>query len=134
MCEIGNNGNIPPNLPIFDGKNWDHWCAKMRVIFNFQECNEVVDGGYEPLGENPTDAQRETHKETKKRDQKALFFIHQCVNAVVFEKISDATTSKQAWDVLVKLYGGDEKVKKVRLQSLRRQYELLQMKNNESIA
>lgn len=70
--EMGNNGNIPPNLPIFYGKNWDRWCAKMRVIFNFQECNEVVDGGYEPLGENPTNAQRETHKETKKSESVVL--------------------------------------------------------------
>jgi hypothetical protein len=34
-------------------------------------------------------------------------------------------SSKGAWDILVKYYGGDPKVNKVKLQSLRRQYELL---------
>ncbi|MCI60707.1 hypothetical protein A2U01_0081963, partial [Trifolium medium] len=36
-----------------------------------------------------------------------------------------ATTSKDAWDILQKSYGGDAKVKKVKLQALKRQYELL---------
>ncbi|XP_057417996.1 uncharacterized protein LOC130712175 [Lotus japonicus] len=62
---MGNNGNLPANLPIFDGKNWDQWCSKMRVIFNFQEVGEYVDGGYERLGENPTEAQRTAHKAMK---------------------------------------------------------------------
>ncbi|XP_057423633.1 uncharacterized protein LOC130717434 [Lotus japonicus] len=131
---MGSNGNIPANLPIFDGKNWDQWCSKMRVIFNFQEVGDYVDGGYAQLGENPTEAQRTAHKAAKKNDQKALFYIHQCVNSKVFDKISESKTSKEAWDLLTKYYGGDSKVKKVRLQSLRRQYELLQMKSDESIA
>ena len=33
-----------------------------------------------------------------------------------------------------KSYGGDAKVKKVKLQALKRQYELLQMKSDESVA
>jgi hypothetical protein len=38
----------------------------------------------------------------------------------VFEKIVDAETSKGAWDILQKSYGGDAKVKKVKLQALKR--------------
>ncbi|GAU45877.1 hypothetical protein TSUD_401030, partial [Trifolium subterraneum] len=52
----------------------------------------------------------------------------------VFEKIADATTSKDAWDILQKSYGGDAKVKKVKLQALKRQFELLEMKNDEAVA
>jgi len=50
------------------------------------------------------------------------------VDNKVFEKIADTESSKEAWDTLVKYFGGDDKVKKIRLQSLIRQYELLQMK------
>ncbi|GAU35825.1 hypothetical protein TSUD_56310 [Trifolium subterraneum] len=70
----------------------------------------------------------------QKKDSKALFLIHQCVDSKVFEKIADATTSKDAWDILQKSYGGDAKVKKVKLQALKRQFELLEMKNDEAIA
>ncbi|GAU44503.1 hypothetical protein TSUD_122730 [Trifolium subterraneum] len=78
--------------------------------------------------------QRTTFIETQKKDNKALFLIHQCVDSKVFEKIADATTSKDAWDILQKSYGGDAKVKKVKFQALKRQFELLEMKSDESIA
>ena len=32
------------------------------------------------------------------------------------------------------MYGGDEKLKKVKLQTLRKQYEMIQMKEDESIS
>src|ERR1044072_3560884 len=67
----------------------------------------------------------------RKKDQKALFYIHQCVDENVFKKIVDSMMSKEAWDILVRCYGGDASVKKVKLQSLRKQYENLNMKNNE---
>jgi hypothetical protein len=62
-----------------------------------------------------------------------LFLIHQCVDSANFEKISSATSSKQAWEILQNAHGGGDKVKKVQLQSLRRQYELLGMMDKESI-
>ncbi|XP_050875953.1 uncharacterized protein LOC127079616 [Lathyrus oleraceus] len=37
----------------------------------------------------------------RKKDQKALFYIHQCVDVNVFEKIVDSTTTTDAWDILV---------------------------------
>ncbi|GMP54920.1 hypothetical protein CsSME_00019913 [Camellia sinensis var. sinensis] len=45
-----------------------------------------------------------------------------------------ATTSKQAWSTLQKEFQGDSKVIVVKLQSLRRDFETLYMKNGESIA
>ncbi|MCI22098.1 retrovirus-related pol polyprotein from transposon TNT 1-94, partial [Trifolium medium] len=124
------------NLPILDGKNWDMWVKQMRVIFNVQEVHEQVNNGFDPLPVNPTKAQRTTLREAKKKDNKALFLIHQCVDAKVFEKIADSLSSKDAWDILQKRYGGDLKVTKVKLQALKRQYELrqnriLKTNNNE---
>lgn len=51
----------------------------------------------------------------------------------VFEKIVESDSFKEALDTLVKYFNGDEEVKKTRLQSLRRQYELLQMKKEEKM-
>ncbi|GAU39052.1 hypothetical protein TSUD_396570 [Trifolium subterraneum] len=127
------NSSLPSNLPILDSKNWDQWCIRMNVIFGFQDVEDLVKNGYNALAADATEAQQTTFREVKKKDCKALFLIHQCVDSANFEKISSATSSKQAWDTLNNAHGGGDKVKKVRLQSLRRQYELLGMMDKESI-
>ncbi|WJX25474.1 hypothetical protein P8452_14509 [Trifolium repens] len=127
------NGAFPGNLPILNGKNYDSWCKQMRVVFGFQDVWDLVQGGVEPVTESSTDAQKAVHKELKKRDYKALFIIHQCVNPDNFERVGDAQSAKEAWDNLEKAYGGATKVKKVRLQTHKRQYELLQMEEKESV-
>ncbi|WJX93643.1 hypothetical protein P8452_75143 [Trifolium repens] len=111
---MAGNNNFHANLPVFDGKNWDRWVKQMKVIFNVQEVNEQRNAAITPLPENANEEQRTTFREAKKKDNKALFLIHQCVDS--------------------KSYGGDAKVKKVKLQALKRQYELLQMKSDESVA
>ena len=127
------NGNFPASMSVLIGKNYDDWCAQMKVIFRFQDVTEVVQEGVQELDRNPTDAQKVAHRDLMKRDAKALFIIHQCVDADNFQKIRSADTAKKAWDTLDKSYAGDSKLKKVKLQTLRRQYELLQMSDQESI-
>ena len=97
----------------------------MKVIFAYQEVQEVVDEGYPALVEGATEAQRAVHRENKKKDNKALFFIHQCIDNAHFEKIASAKTSHEAWKILEKCNEGADQLKKVRLQTLRRQYELM---------
>ncbi|GAU10771.1 hypothetical protein TSUD_424420, partial [Trifolium subterraneum] len=94
---------------------------------------DLVTTGLPALAANATDAEQMAHKELKKRDCKAQFLIHQCLDSANFEKISSTKTAKEAWDILNNAYGGGDKVKKVKLQSLRRQYELLGMLDKESI-
>ncbi|GAU30142.1 hypothetical protein TSUD_360350 [Trifolium subterraneum] len=131
---MAGKSNFHANLPIFDGKNWDTWVKQMKVIFIVQEADQQVNTVVDPLPANAIEQQRTTFREAQKKDSKALFLIHQCVDSQVFEKIADATTSKDAWDILQKSYGGDAKVKKVKLQALKRQFELLEMKNDEAVA
>ncbi|GAU40215.1 hypothetical protein TSUD_397430 [Trifolium subterraneum] len=131
---MAGKSNFHANLPILDGKNWDTWVKQMKVIFIVQEVDEQVNTVLDPLPANATEKQRTTFREAQKKDSKALFLIHQCVDSKVFEKIAYATTSKDAWDILQKSYGGDAKVKKVKLQALKRQFELLEMKNDEAVA
>ena len=102
------------------------WC-KIGFV-----CMVVQNGIEEPTASTP-DAQRQVWKDLKKKDCKALFFLHQCVDSAHFEKIVAATTSKEAWDILAKACSGDDRLKKVKLNALKRQYELLQMEDNERI-
>ena len=100
----------------------------MKVIFRFQDVLEIVNDGVAELAADTNEAARTLHHDMKKKDGKALFIIHQCVDGNVFEKIIEEETAKGAWETLKRLYGGDEKLKKVKLQALRKQYEVLNMK------
>jgi gag-polypeptide of LTR copia-type len=51
-----------------------------------------------------------------------------------FEKIAGATTSKEAWDILEKMFKGDDRVKQVCLQTLRGELESMKMKESESVS
>ncbi|KAK2440889.1 putative mitochondrial protein [Trifolium repens] len=121
-------------LSILDAKNWDRWNKQMKVIFGFQEVQEVIETAIGDLADNATEAQRNAHRALKKKDFKAMFFIHQCVDLVNFQKIENATSAKECWDILEKAHSGNEKLKQVRLQTWKRKFELLQMEANESIA
>ncbi|RDY04584.1 hypothetical protein CR513_11676, partial [Mucuna pruriens] len=102
---------------------------KMLAVFGFQDVIKVVTDGFVEPGRNATEEKRLIFKQQQKLDSKELFLIYQCVNSKIFNKISSASTSKEAWEILVKTYGDGEKNKKVKLQTLRRQYELLEMKD-----
>ncbi|KAJ0038815.1 hypothetical protein Pint_23465 [Pistacia integerrima] len=52
----------------------------------------------------------------------------------MLEKVASETNSKQAWDTLRNSIMGVEKVKKVRLQTLRPEFESLLMKESEVIS
>jgi hypothetical protein len=129
-----NGNNFPAHLPILDGKNYDNWCIQMKVIFRMQDVYDIVQEGLPKLAETASDAQKAAYRDLKKKDCKAIFLIHQCVDAVNFGRVSAAASTKEAWNLLDKCYGGSTKLKKVRLQTLRRQYELLQMTDQESVS
>lgn len=117
-------------LPKLNGRNYFHWNIQMKVLFESQDLWGVVEEGViEP--ENPkalTAQQTNVLKETKRKDKKALFLIYQAVDENIFERISSSESSKEAWDMLYKSYRGEEKVKIVRLQTLRCEFDNLKMK------
>ncbi|GAU32209.1 hypothetical protein TSUD_277890 [Trifolium subterraneum] len=122
-------------LSILDNSNnWDRWSKQMKVIFRFQEVQEVIEAGITPIAANATEAEQTAHRALKKKDFKTMFFIHRCVDLVNFQKIDNATSSKECWDILDKGHSGNDKLKQVRLTTWKRQFELLQMDENESIA
>lgn len=57
---MNGNGNLSTKIPVFDGKNWNHWMTQMRVLFGAQDVHDLVNNDYIPvaLPTNATDAQR----------------------------------------------------------------------------
>jgi hypothetical protein len=51
-----------------------------------------------------------------------------------FVKVMHCESTKDIWDKLQNIYEGDDKVKKAKLQTHRRQFESLKMKDEENVA
>ena len=91
----------------------------------------LVEEGYDAPKTTPTKVEEE-----KKywEHAKSLNTLQDGVSKKVIAKVLSCTSAKQLWDKLEMLYVGDSKVKMAKLQSLRVQYEGLQMKDNETIS
>ncbi|XP_070040281.1 uncharacterized protein [Nicotiana tomentosiformis] len=98
-------------------------------------CGGIVDRGYakpdneEALPQN----EKDVLAKTRKKDQQDLTLIHQCMDDAMFEKVANATTSKEAWEILQNSLQGVDKVRKVKYQTLRADFKVLKMKESECI-
>lgn len=68
----------------------------------------------------------------KLNDHKALYSIQMAMEDTIFPRIMGATTSKDAWVTLKNEFQGNEKVRTVKLQLLRRDLDNLKMKESEA--
>ena len=72
-------------------------------------------------------------KESRKKDTKALSLIEVAMESTIFPKIAVANYAKEAWEILKTNFQGTDKVHVVKIQNIRREFENLQMKENESV-
>ncbi|KAL5542030.1 hypothetical protein UlMin_009740 [Ulmus minor] len=123
-------------VPTLNKNNYDNWSIKTKALFGAHDVWEIIGKGFnEPKNEAALIQDQNTAlKDSRKRDKKALYLIYQALDDDGFEKISNATSAKQVWEKLQTSYKGVEKVKKVRLQTLRGEFESLHMKVSKSIS
>ena len=69
----------------------------------------------------------------RKQDQQALSIIHMGLDEAMFEIVATTVKAKEAWEILQNNFKRIDKVKKVRLQTLRGEFEALKMKGTESV-
>ncbi|RDX59738.1 hypothetical protein CR513_61832, partial [Mucuna pruriens] len=108
----------------------------MKALLGSQDAWKVMEKGY-ILPEDVTilsQHEKEILVNTKKKDQHVLTFIYQSLDEAMFEMVSNVSTSKEAWEILKTSLEGVDKVKKVRLQTLRGEFEFLSTKEFESIS
>ncbi|XP_062005962.1 uncharacterized protein LOC133723153 [Rosa rugosa] len=104
----------------------------MRTMFISHELWSYVDEGYTvPEIENMSNAQKLELKTNIKKDAKALGILQNSVSDEIFPRISNEETAKAGWDVLLLEFKGSEKVRAVKLQSLRRDFEYTRMNEIE---
>jgi len=116
--------------------NYDNWSLKMKALLGSQENWEVVEDGFdEPANTTGwSNAQLKVLKDARVKDKATLYILYQAVDESDFEKIASAKSSKEAWDILEKAYKGDDRVKQVRLQTLRGKLESMRMRETEGVA
>jgi hypothetical protein len=127
-------GNLP--LPRLTKSNYDNWSIQIRALLGAKDAWGVVETGYtEPADVGAlTVAEIKILKETRMKDKSALYILYQAVDESGFEKIAGATTSKEAWETLQRVFKGADKVKQVRLQTLRGELEAMKMKETEGVS
>jgi hypothetical protein len=125
-------------VPQLKKENYEKWCIQFKALFGSQDLWEIVSTGFvEPTPEQEatyTADQKATLKDQRKKDKKALYLLYQGFDDSTFEKIAEAATSKAAWDTLKTIFKGVDRVKRIRLQSLRAEFESAHMNEGENVS
>ncbi|XP_060974068.1 uncharacterized protein LOC133039239 [Cannabis sativa] len=132
MSSEYNRSSLP--LLIFDGENYDFWSIKMRTRFRSQNLWKIIEEGI-TIPEDITSLSEDKKKalgDNQQKDSHALYCLQQAMVDNLFPRIMSAATTKEAWDTLQEEFQGTVKVHAVRLQKLRRDFENLKMKDNET--
>ncbi|GKD01083.1 zinc finger, CCHC-type containing protein [Tanacetum coccineum] len=116
--EIGSTTHF--QCPMLKGANYTTWAIRMQVIL---EANEL----WEMIEPNLT-----TEVDTKK-DKTAITYIYQSLPEEQLLLISKYKTAKEVWDALKTRHVGVNRVQQAKQQTLKSEFEMLQMKENESI-
>ncbi|KAK9740343.1 hypothetical protein RND81_03G028000 [Saponaria officinalis] len=108
---MASSSSTVPSVPIFVGENYDFWCIKMKALLCALDLWEIVEQGYmknEPAsGQILSADEQKLIKDKKMKDAKATAYLHSAI--------------------------GSQKVRAIKLQNLRRDFENLRMKQSESM-
>ncbi|RVX08755.1 hypothetical protein CK203_011054 [Vitis vinifera] len=116
-------------------KNYQVWVVKMKAylrglgLWQWVETERQI----QPLGNNPTLNQIKAHEEEEAKAPRALSYIHVVVSEPIFIRIMACKTPKEAWDKLKEMYLGSDRIRQMQILNMKRQFEVLRIKDNESI-
>ncbi|GKA20867.1 zinc finger, CCHC-type containing protein [Tanacetum coccineum] len=116
--EIGSTTHF--QCPMLKGANYTTWAIRMQVILE-------ANGLWEMIKPNLT-----TEVDTKK-DKTAIAYIYQSLPEEQLLLISKYKTTKKVWDALKKRHVRENRVQQAKQQTLKSEFEMLQMKENESV-
>ncbi|TXG70375.1 hypothetical protein EZV62_005310 [Acer yangbiense] len=134
-ADMPTGSNASHHVPQFSWENYQIWLVKMRSYFkSFGLWEYVAEEKQVPaLRANPTIAQIKQYEEEKMKRDKAVTCLHSALTDSVFTSIMHLETEKSIWDELKSRFEGSERVKLVKLLTLKREFENLKMKDSEIV-
>jgi len=134
MGEGGSSSFVLPAIPRFDG-HYDHWTMLMENFFRSKEYWDLIENGILVVadGIKPTEAQHKLIEEQKLKDLKVKNYLFQAIDREVLEIILKRDTTKNIWDSMKQKFQGSTRVKRAQLQALHKDFEILQMKEGETV-
>ena len=122
------------SIPKFDG-DYDHWSMLMENLLQSKEWWHLIDPGYsEPeAGVEQTEAQVAVRADLKLKDLKVKNYLFAAIDKSILKTILQKETAQQLWDSMKRKYQGSKRVQRSQLQALRREFEVLEMKEDETV-
>lgn len=105
----------------------------MENFLRSKEYWDLVETGVTIAPENPTPEQEKFAKDSKLLDLKVKNYLFQSIDRKIIETIMVKDSAKDIWDAMRRKYQGSTKVKRAQLQALRKEFEILEMKEGETI-
>ena len=99
------------------------------TLWNVVEIGEDA----QQLGPNPTLNQIKLYEEMKARKPRNLTCIHSTLSDVVLTRFMAYESPKEVWDKLKEEFEENSRVKAVKVLTLKREFELLRMKEGETV-
>ncbi|GKB83567.1 putative RNA-directed DNA polymerase [Tanacetum coccineum] len=132
---MSNEGQNLLSIPKFDG-DYDHWQMLMENLLRSKEWWHLIDPGYvEPeAGTTETAAQKAAREQLKLKDLKVKNYLFSAIDKNILKTILQKDTSAQLWESMRKKYQGNQRVQRAQLQALRREFEILEMKEGETVS
>ncbi|GKB92074.1 zinc finger, CCHC-type containing protein [Tanacetum coccineum] len=118
--EVSTTSTPQFQCPMLKPTNYSLWAIRMQIILEANGLWEMI----EPS---------ETTKSDNKKDKTAIAFLFQSLPEEQLLQITKHKTAKAIWDALKTRYMGEQRVQQARLQTLKSDFEMLQMKEDETI-
>ena len=114
-------GAVGLSYPMLARTNYTAWSIKMKVFMQAQGVWEAVEqGDPKTVVDNRV-------------DKMALAAIYQGIPEDMLLSIAEKTTAKEAWEALKLMCMGAERVKEAKIQTLKAEFESLNMKDGDQI-
>lgn len=122
------------SIPRFDG-DYEHWAMLMENLIRSKEWWSLIEDGITepPRGTVINRQQRSELAEMKLKDLKVKNYLFAAIDKVILKQILVKSSAKDLWDSMKVNFQGNERVQSAQIQQMRREFEVLEMKNGESV-